>query len=39
MLLKKANSVMICNVRWCVIKMFDNNPTHVLSFYQSELNR
>jgi hypothetical protein len=24
---------------WCASRVFDNNPTHVLSFYRNELDR
>ena len=26
--LKIQLNLRICNVRWCVITLFDNNPTH-----------
>ena len=29
----------IVTTRWCAGWVFENNPTHVLVFYQSELNR
>ena len=33
MLLKNANKLVIYNVRWYVIKEFNNNPIYVMSFY------
>jgi hypothetical protein len=32
-----VNKLMICNVRWYMIRGFDNNSTNVLLFYQSEI--
>jgi len=29
----------ICNARWYADRVFKNNSTHVLTFYQSELDR
>jgi hypothetical protein len=39
-----VNKLMICNVRWymirvIIIRVFDNNSTNMLLFYQSEIDR
>ena len=32
-------SLLVLNVKWCEVKNYENNLTHVLSFYRSKLDR